>query len=54
MLLNLLSDANDTASRTRASIARDLALLMASLAQVICAAVDDESPLLMKCQCYSF
>lgn len=43
-MLNLLSNANDTASRTTAGIARSLTLLVSALAQIISASVHDDRP----------
>lgn len=43
-MLNLLSNANDTASRTTAGIARSLTLLMSALAQIISASMHDNGP----------
>lgn len=43
---NLLSDADDTASRSRTSVAGGLALLVTSLAQVIGTGMDNKRSLL--------
>jgi hypothetical protein len=43
--MDLVRDANDTASRTRASVTRLLGLLVAALAEVVGAGVDDDGAL---------
>ena len=42
--INLLRNANDTASRTTARVTRRLALLVPALAQIVGAAVHDDGP----------
>jgi hypothetical protein len=43
--MDLVRDSNDTASRARASVTRLLGLLVAALAEVVGAGVDDDGAL---------